>query len=205
MTAPQRAYRGRSAADRRDERRARLLAAGRDIWRDQGWAAVTVRGVCARAGLVDRYFYESFADRQALLLEIFDRAREELMAAVREAWTTAPDPVERRGRAAIAAVVGLLDRDPALARLLLAEPAGNPALEERRRAGFLWMVRQGAALVAADLGREPRRLETAMTFTLGGLVELLALRRSGDLDLDADTLTDRATEMFGAVLSTAAL
>ncbi|NMK70807.1 TetR/AcrR family transcriptional regulator, partial [Staphylococcus capitis] len=39
---------GRTAAQRRAERRERLVGAAQEIWIEQGWAAVTMRGVCAR-------------------------------------------------------------------------------------------------------------------------------------------------------------
>ncbi|HET6290833.1 MAG TPA: TetR family transcriptional regulator, partial [Amycolatopsis sp.] len=66
MTASRR-YSGKTADERRAERRLALLGAALDIWQEQGWAAVTMRGVCARANLTDRYFYESFANRDVLL------------------------------------------------------------------------------------------------------------------------------------------
>ncbi|WP_278258124.1 TetR family transcriptional regulator [Nocardioides convexus] len=59
LPAPRRRYGGKTAEQRRAERREALLAAAVDIWQESGWAAVTMRGVCARAGLTDRYFYES--------------------------------------------------------------------------------------------------------------------------------------------------
>ena len=73
-------YGGRSAEARRIERRLRLLAAAREVWGTDGWAAVTMRGVCGRAGLVDRYFYESFSDRDALLGTVWDQERDALIS-----------------------------------------------------------------------------------------------------------------------------
>src|SRR5256885_16518468 len=70
-TAPARRYAGASAVERRDERRARLLAAGLDALGTDGYAGATVRGVCARARLTPRYFYESFDDLDALLVAVF--------------------------------------------------------------------------------------------------------------------------------------
>src|SRR5512139_974724 len=72
-----RTYGGRSAEERRSERRHRLVDAALAIWGEQGWAAVTMRQVCARAGLIDRYFYESFPDRDALLVAVWDQLRDE--------------------------------------------------------------------------------------------------------------------------------
>ena len=73
---------GRTTSERRADRRSRLLETATDMWCEGGWAAVTMRGVCARAGLNDRYFYESFEDRDALLAAIWDGVRDETAAAI---------------------------------------------------------------------------------------------------------------------------
>lgn len=66
-----RSYEGRSAEDRRAERRTHLLEAGiRLIGRD-GYAAASLNAICAEAGLTKRYFYESFDSVEALLTEAY--------------------------------------------------------------------------------------------------------------------------------------
>src|SRR5262245_10972131 len=59
-----RPYRGIEAAKRLSARRNQLLAAGLDLLgsEEHDIAELTVRGVCRRAGLSARYFYESFTD-----------------------------------------------------------------------------------------------------------------------------------------------
>lgn len=73
MTSGGRFYAGRSPEDRREERRARLLAAGLELIGEEGVAAVSVRGICSRAGLTPRYFYEEFGTADALARQLFDR------------------------------------------------------------------------------------------------------------------------------------
>ena len=63
-------YGGISADDRRTDRRKKLLTAARQIWGASGVSEVTVRGVCSAAGLTTRYFYEQFANRDALLYAV---------------------------------------------------------------------------------------------------------------------------------------
>src|SRR5690242_16652915 len=75
-------YGGISAADRRAERRRKLISAGRRLWGEAGVAEVTVRGVCAAAGLIPRYFYEQFPNREALLFAVSDDVRDELLDAL---------------------------------------------------------------------------------------------------------------------------
>ncbi len=77
-----RPYRGIPADARVAERRARLLAAALDEIAGGGVAALSVRAICARAGLTRRYFYESFGDLDALLLAAFDDLHGEIADAI---------------------------------------------------------------------------------------------------------------------------
>ena len=67
---------GRTGAERRAERRQQLIEAATEIWSESGWAAVTMRGVCARTSLNDRYFYEDFKPRDELLVAAWDGVRD---------------------------------------------------------------------------------------------------------------------------------
>lgn len=84
-----RPYRGVPADQRRARRRAALMEAGLELLGTRGWAATTVRQVCAEAGLNDRYFYENFPDRDALLLAIIDdqvaQGTDVILSAARQA------------------------------------------------------------------------------------------------------------------------
>jgi AcrR family transcriptional regulator/DNA-binding MarR family transcriptional regulator len=94
--------------------------------------AVTVADVVARAGVSRRVFYELYADRDACFLAAFEWGLElgagEMYAAyAREArWH---DGV----RAALAALLGLLDREPALARLCIVYALGAGGRVQQRR------------------------------------------------------------------------
>src|SRR5688572_6780726 len=98
--APSRPYRGQPAADRRAERREKLLAAGLELLGTEGHGGTTVRGVCREAGLTPRYFYESFEDLDALLLAVFDRIVAEASATVLEAIAAAPAEARPKSHAA---------------------------------------------------------------------------------------------------------
>lgn len=66
-----RPYGGRTQADRAAERRRRFIDAGIQVFGQYGYRAATVRGLCAQAGLTDRYFYESFDSVLALLEAVY--------------------------------------------------------------------------------------------------------------------------------------
>ncbi|NED65389.1 TetR/AcrR family transcriptional regulator, partial [Streptomyces sp. SID10244] len=73
MSTPEgRRYGGADADERRDRRRLDLIAAGLDLFGSDGYASASVKRVCEHAGLTQRYFYESFADRPALLAAVYE-------------------------------------------------------------------------------------------------------------------------------------
>lgn len=78
---------------RRDARRRRLLEVGFELLGGQRSAAVAVRSVCRHAKLIDRYFYQSFADPDELLVAVYDmvaeEARDVLVSAVAKERMTA--------------------------------------------------------------------------------------------------------------------
>ncbi|MCW2985532.1 MAG: transcriptional regulator, TetR family, partial [Conexibacter sp.] len=58
---------GSTLEDRAAARRAALLEAGVELLGTEGAAGVTVRAACRATKLSERYFYESFDGRDALL------------------------------------------------------------------------------------------------------------------------------------------
>src|SRR5215212_10332014 len=79
---PVRRWRGRSASERTAERRERLIEAALEVFGSRGYSASTVRDVCREAGLTERYFYESFPNREALLGALADRIVDDSLEAV---------------------------------------------------------------------------------------------------------------------------
>ena len=189
-------YGGRTAQDRQEERRARLLEAGAAIWMAEGWAAVSMRAVCARARLTDRYFYAEFANVQDLLGTLWDTANERALAVVAPAFAgTAGQTPRDRLRGAIAAYITHLATHPDDSRMLFGDSAGCEVLTERQHGLRL----QGVALVAAfgepflapGVGRDVFLVRTRMA--IGGLVELLAAWQSGDVPGTIEEIVAHAT------------
>ncbi len=89
---------------------------------------MTVRSVCRRAGLTDRYFYENFAGRDELLSALFLQVAEELQQAMEATTPVAGSSREEQARAAVDALVSVCLDDPRKGRLLLVEPLSDPAL-----------------------------------------------------------------------------
>ena len=201
MSASARPYRGVSAEDRRSTRRAQLIAAGLEIIGRDGWAGATVRGVCAEAGLTERYFYESFAGRDELLQAIFDSVAEEATATVLAAVAAAPHDARAKSKAAITAFVEMLVENRARARAVLIESLNAPELQARRSAAlraFAELVaEQGQAFYGLEaITREDAELNAVAL--IGALAELMIEWIDGRLDVSQERLVAHAVELFVA-------
>ncbi|OLR94809.1 TetR/AcrR family transcriptional regulator [Actinokineospora bangkokensis] len=173
--ATARRYGGRDARQRQDERRARLLAAALGLFGGAGYAQTSIKQVCDEAGLTQRYFYESFADKEQLLRELYDGIVAELRAAVAGAVARAGTDVADRIRAGLAAVIDTLGADQRRARVALIEVVGvSRGLDTRRREVLHDFARYIAGLVPADVDPlPPQRLETGVMVLVGGVSEVL--------------------------------
>ncbi|GAA3726763.1 AcrR family transcriptional regulator [Spinactinospora alkalitolerans] len=127
-----RRYAGLGPAERARQRRAALLDAAKDLFGTNGYRATSVKQVCARAGLTERYFYESFRDREAALAAVYDELVGGMRAATLEAIAKA-ERSEAVAARALAAFVDFLTADERRAQIVLIEVVGvSPELESRR-------------------------------------------------------------------------
>ncbi|MES2917442.1 MAG: TetR/AcrR family transcriptional regulator [Pseudomonadota bacterium] len=124
-TAPAlRRYGGRGGEERRAERRERLLDAGLAVFGESGYHGATVRLICARAGLTERYFYESFVNGEDLLCAVYERHMALQQARIAAALLEAPRQPLAMLEAGLGAFLALARENPAGARLQFVEVLG---------------------------------------------------------------------------------
>lgn len=189
-------YGGKTAEERQEERRSRLLAAATEIWMADGWAAVSMRAVCARAGLTDRYFYAEFSNVHDLLGTLWDLANERALAVVGPAFAGSDGQTPRdRFRAGIAAYISHLATHPDDARMLFGDSAGCEVLTSRqhqlRLQGVAIVADFGQPFLAPGVGRADFLVRVRMA--IGGLVELLAAWQAGDVAGTVEEIVAHAT------------
>ena len=164
-----------------DIQRARILAAMVDVVAERGAANVTVARVVARSGVSRRTFYELFEDREDCFLAAFDDVVERIAAVVVPAYER-PGKWSERIRAALTALLEILDDEPGMGRLVIVETlgAGPKALERRRRvlAQVITIVDEGRTLTGT--GREGKKGDGPPPLTaegvLGGVFSLVHSR-----------------------------
>jgi len=130
MTMPSRTWAGTTLDDRKAARRARLLETGLDLLGTAGTAAVSVRAVCRNAKLTERYFYESFTDREELVLAVYEHVGALAHRALADAVQETANPAAL-AEAAVTSFVELMVDDPRKGRILLLAPMTDPALSRR--------------------------------------------------------------------------
>jgi AcrR family transcriptional regulator len=191
-------YGGESIDERRRRRRQRLVDAAMDIVAEQGVAGLGVRAVCSRARLNDRYFYEGFADCDALLLAAFEDQFTQGLAALLAAAAQTPAEPRPRVRAAVEAAFDFVDQDRRRPRLLI-ELQTADALRTRRRE-----VVQTLAQVMVDQAREllsdrvadDRNVTLAALTVVSGLLEIATLWFQHQVDAGRQQLVDFMVAMI---------
>lgn len=119
-----RRYRGSSAEQRRGARREALIRAAILVYGERGYRNATVKAVCDAAGLTERYFYESFANSEALLAASYRAVTGLLLKQLEEVGAATPGDAGDRVRAILTRYFEALAGDPRSARLFLVEIAG---------------------------------------------------------------------------------
>lgn len=156
-----------------------------------------MRGVCARAKLTDRYFYEHFDDRDALLVAVWDHARDSVISMLLAAFDDggAPAPMTRL-RAAITSLVHNLADDPGGAQILFSANLGTPVLQRCRQQTLQRLADLLIALTRPYLrdGVDPEDLRMSMLVGIGGFVELVTAWQAGGIEVSGDQLIDHAAK-----------
>lgn len=143
-----RRFRGLDGEERQRQRREQLIEAGLDAFGGKGYHNAGVREICAEAKLTERYFYESFSNREALFQAVYERAVETVRAAVMQAIARSGRDVRTLARTTIRAFLETLRDDPRLGRILMID----------------------ALTVSADVGRQSQLATQSFADLVGSLV-----------------------------------
>lgn len=196
-----RRWRGQTPEERTAERREQLLEAGLEVFGTAGFRHAKVRDVCREAKLTERYFYESFRDKEALLEAVGQTAVEGLVAAIAPGVALLRDDLDAAIAAGAGGIVGYLTDDPRRARILLVEIVGvSPELDRRRRAWVGALVDTFAAAVERVVdgwpGDRPVEVDVAGRAVLGSVQELLMAFVDGELAIDRAGLVVAITTLL---------
>ena len=166
-------------------RRDNLITAGVQLLGSDAGPALTVRAVCRKAALTERYFYEGFSDRDEFVRAVYDDVCARAMMALTSA-TTPRDAVEQ--------FVELMVDDPVRGRVLLLAPTVEPILT---RSGAEWMP-NFIDLLQRKLSRigDPVVQNMIATNLVGGLSSLFTAYLNGRLGATRMQFIDYCVNML---------
>jgi AcrR family transcriptional regulator len=193
-----RVYAGVTGADRRAERRERLLSAGLDLLGSvDGPRNFTLRGICRAAELGPRYFYESFDDLEEFAVAIYD----EEITALTIVTLDALEGVDRsddeaRIRTSLGALIGHIAQDMRRGRLLYSTALSSvAAVDARRRDSTRLFVG-----LLVDESNPATKLhsptDVLSEMLVGGLAQAIKAWLDGDLVLSQAELVDACSQVF---------
>ncbi|WP_227982127.1 TetR/AcrR family transcriptional regulator [Nocardia spumae] len=185
---------GTTLTERREARRTALLEAALDLIGEAGAGAVTMRAVCRRAGLTDRYFYESFTGRDDLLDALYRLVADDFREPM-TAFAAAADPARDRELAAV--LVDKVLADPRKSRLFLVEPYSSTGLGQTTISVMPTFTRLIQDHLFTDIEDPMRRRMAAVTMASGN-AGLFAAWLNGSLRADRDQVVDHLVAVIGA-------
>lgn len=193
MVTQGRTYGGVDTEQRRAERRDKLLEAALDEFTSKGYHRTKIADLCTRAGVSTRNFYEKFASKEALLLELhahINRLAMKRMLPLLDQLNEA-DPVTRV-TTLVDAFVDAVTSDPRYPRLNYVEAPGvSPAMERQHQDWFSRYTDfiEAEANRAAAAGMAPvRDYRLTAVALVGAITGLLREWQSHDPPVPASAL-----------------
>ena len=190
-----RPYRGVEAADRLSGRRRRFLEAGLDILgAEADPSELTVRGICRRAGMALRYFYESFTDKDDFVAQVYDWVIADI-AATTQAAVAAASPKEQ-STAGMANILHAIAADPRVGRLLFSSQLSNSVVLRKRTESFALMAMLTFQHAGALGAQDNERTKAISHFVVGGVAQTITAWLAGEIDLEHDQLVDQLASII---------
>jgi AcrR family transcriptional regulator len=155
-----------------ENQRERLLNGVVDAVAEHGYNQTTIGAIAEAAKISRRTFYEYFEDKEACFLAAYGMIDEHVRGAMLAAGDPAA-PWSERVRDRLAALLGTLTRDRAVARFYLIEPlaAGGEVAARYREA-----MRMLAETIRPQSGPPELNVEVRDQALMGGIATLIARR-----------------------------
>ncbi len=203
QTARRRPYRGVEAGERVRERREQLLAAGLLCFGTHGYHGVSVKRICTEAQLTERYFYESFRNRQSLFAALYQRLIEQLRFELLAAMRPEASDLGKMAQIGLSAFFDHLKRNPRIARILLIDvPSVGPDIERLAKAATASFAESLRQIMPAGMATQP--LLANMPLIASGLIGAtlsIAMRWIADgYHPTTDKVTETAMLLFAPTI-----
>ena len=131
-------YGGIDARERKAARRETFVEAGLEAFGTIGYARSTIADICKEAGLTQRYFYESFKDKEALLVAVYRKLIGDIEEDARIIFDQPDISLDDKGRKMLQTFYQRFKDNPRRAQVQLFEVLGvSPLVDSEYRAGMI--------------------------------------------------------------------
>lgn len=189
-----RVYAGETMQQRVARRRAAILDAAIVVVAENGWRQLTVERICEAAGLIRRYFYESFADLDALTVAMIDALTGQLLELVIRHDLTAPRA--ELIHTMVGEVVDYGVAHPNNVRVLFGEMSATDAVAQRRRAAIRRIVQVLAADGRAIHDADDPMIDLVASLLVNGSVATLLDWLDGTITMTKPQFVDGMAAMW---------
>jgi AcrR family transcriptional regulator len=200
---PTRPYGGIDASERRQTRRDTFVEAGLESFGTIGYTRSTIKGICDIAGLTQRYFYESFKDKEDLLIAVY---RKLILDIESEAGTIIAQPGLSPEDMAIKGLTMFFRRfkdDPRRARVQLFEVLGvSPLVDNEYRSAMITLadwIRLFMLIAFPGLGEKWKVIGLIHTGAAGAIIQISNQWVLDGLKTPIDEMAEQAVDAFRAV------
>ena len=185
----------RNSSVRREERRQQILTCARDAFADQGYQAVTVDDIVARAQIARGTFYLYFDDKRAVLDTLIDDFLQRILGCIVaiDIGHSQDSPREQL-RQNVERIIRFALSDPAMLKIALRDATRVDPVFDARVRGFYEALRTFLAesLEEGQQNRIVREGDRAVMVSigLGGLKELVLDAVTQTLERSPEALVD---------------
>ena len=164
-------YAGISKPERIARRRIALIEAAMQLSDEVGWRNVTVEGLCLKAKLNKRYFYENFTDLDSVSCAVVDHVTDEVLAKMATTVVYVGQPVAELAKVTIDTFVRFMTEIPCRAKLIFGDLIMSDRITEHRKKlvkGIVSEIMRHAREIHHAQHEQDPIIETTAIFLLGG-------------------------------------
>lgn len=148
-------------------KRRRIMDALAELTSEQGYEATKISDIVRRAAVARKTLYDNFSGKEEVFLAAFDAAAEEAVRRIEASCVEAEGGWQEQVEAGLAAFLGYLAEDPAIARMCLIEAlSATPATTKRYEDALQSFVE----MAQRALPQDDRLPETITETLVGGVV-----------------------------------
>jgi len=179
----------------------RIMDAIAELTAEQGYEATKISDIVKRAGVARKTLYDNFEGKEEVFLAAFDTARDEAMRRVEEGGASTEDDWQMRVEGGLAAFLGWVAENPALARMCMIEAlSATPEATRRYEDALEAFVK----LTSEALPSDERLPETIAETLVGGVAWIVYQQiRRGDAAHAEDLLPELNEFMTAPYLASA--